>query len=244
MRPTAVSIGRAALSGSARPSRIAMPAKANSVTVWPSPQVRPCLTMSRKSLRRAAMLETAAIWSASSACCIPSRKPSPKTANMRFLKPRLDDGRIFGAARLSSSREDITDPGANDLARCRIGAAIEADVIGDPGRALQHHDAVAYFQRLGDGMGDEHGGLAVFLHQPHEFRAQAGGGGFVERGERLVAEQDAGIGGKGARDGNPLPHAAGQCVRKIALVTGEPKPAQPLLRGGAPLGRGQIEHLE
>ena len=46
MMPTAVSIGRATCSGMARPSRMAAPAKANSVSVWPSPQVRPCLTIS------------------------------------------------------------------------------------------------------------------------------------------------------------------------------------------------------
>jgi hypothetical protein len=61
MRPTAVSIGRATLSGIAWPSRMAAPAKTNSVSVWPSPQVRPCLTMSATWLRRAAMLETAAM---------------------------------------------------------------------------------------------------------------------------------------------------------------------------------------
>src|SRR5260370_14938888 len=32
--------------------------------------------------RRAARLDTAAIWSASSACCIPSRKPNPRIANI------------------------------------------------------------------------------------------------------------------------------------------------------------------
>ena len=46
MTPTAVSIGRAMLSGIAWPSRMAAPAKTNSVSVWPSPQVSPCLTIS------------------------------------------------------------------------------------------------------------------------------------------------------------------------------------------------------
>ena len=85
MTPTAVSIGRDRLSGMAWPSSSAAPAKANRVRVWPSPQVRPCRTMSPTWLRRAAMLDTAAIWSASSACCMPSRKPSPKIPNMRPL---------------------------------------------------------------------------------------------------------------------------------------------------------------
>jgi hypothetical protein len=61
MMPTAASIGRATVSGIACPSRMAAPAKQNSVSVWPSPQVSPCLTMSLTWVRRAAMLETAAI---------------------------------------------------------------------------------------------------------------------------------------------------------------------------------------
>src|ERR1700736_4100170 len=85
MTPTAVSIGRARLSGMAWPSSRAAPAKMNRVRVCPSPQVRPCLTMSPTWLRRAAMLDTAAIWSASSACCMPSKKPSPRIPNMRPL---------------------------------------------------------------------------------------------------------------------------------------------------------------
>src|SRR5690349_19487291 len=57
----------------------------NNVNVWPSPHVRPCLTISRTSVRRAAMLETAAMWSASSACCMPNRKPRPRIPNIRLL---------------------------------------------------------------------------------------------------------------------------------------------------------------
>ena len=57
----AILLGHAIPEGLARPSRIAMPAKTNRVSVWPSPQVSPCLTMSLTRLRRAAMLETAAI---------------------------------------------------------------------------------------------------------------------------------------------------------------------------------------
>src|SRR3954468_17316517 len=85
MTPTAVSIGRATPSGIAWPSRIAAPAKTNSVSVWPSPQVSPCLTISATWLRRAAMLETAAMWSASSACCMPIKNPSPRIPNIRPL---------------------------------------------------------------------------------------------------------------------------------------------------------------
>ena len=46
MTPTAASRGCASISGIAQPSTIAAPANENSVNVCPSPQVRPCLTMS------------------------------------------------------------------------------------------------------------------------------------------------------------------------------------------------------
>jgi hypothetical protein len=42
MMPTAVSSGREKCSGIAWPIRIAAPANTNSVSVWPSPHVRPC----------------------------------------------------------------------------------------------------------------------------------------------------------------------------------------------------------
>jgi hypothetical protein len=53
----AVSSGHAFVSGIACPNRTAAPAKANSVSVWPSP----CLTISASSLRRVAIEETAAL---------------------------------------------------------------------------------------------------------------------------------------------------------------------------------------
>src|SRR5436305_9159160 len=49
------------------------------------PPCQACLTISPISVRRAAIEETAAIWSASSACCIPSRKPNPRIPNISPL---------------------------------------------------------------------------------------------------------------------------------------------------------------
>ena len=37
------------------------------------------------SVRRAAILDTAAMWSASRACCIPSKNPNPRVANIAGL---------------------------------------------------------------------------------------------------------------------------------------------------------------
>src|ERR1700722_129454 len=63
-----------------------------------------------------------------------------------------------------SRREHLADPASNELALFRARFGVEADIVGDRGRAFQHHDAVADLKRFRDRMGDEDGGLAVFLH--------------------------------------------------------------------------------
>src|SRR6202021_4155988 len=94
----------------------------------------------------------------------PIDRPSPTL----ILPPR----RMFNRSRDNpSGRQHLADPAANELALLLIGSSVETDVIGDHRRTLQHHDAVADLQRFRDRMGDEHGGLAVLLHQPDEFGA-------------------------------------------------------------------------
>ena len=55
-------------------------------------------------------------------------------------------------------------------------------------------------------------------------------GHLVERGERLVAQQDIRLDREGARDRDALAHAAGQRVRIIVLVAGEAEPREPAPR--------------
>ena len=94
-------------------------------------------------------------------------------------------------------------------------------------------------------MGDEDGGLAVFLDQPDELGAQRPARHLVQRRERLVAEQDIGVGRKGARDRDALPHAAGQRMRIVVLV---PAQAERGRASACAVARrllgGHIEHLE
>jgi len=96
MMPTAVSIGRDRLSGMAWPSSRAAPAKTNRVRVCPSPQVRPCLTISPTWLRRAAMLDTAAIWSASRRMLHAEQKAEPQNSEhappalFRYIKYQIE----------------------------------------------------------------------------------------------------------------------------------------------------------
>ena len=76
---------------------------------------------------------------------------------------------LLPGASVSSNREHVADPASNELSFFLTGAAVKADVVGDLRGTFQHHDSVAYFQRFADRMGDEDGGLAVFLHQANEF---------------------------------------------------------------------------
>ena len=100
-----------------------------------------------------------------------------------------------------------------DLVLDRLAAGgprrfVEPRLVGDPRRAVKHHHAVADVHRLVDVMGDEHRGLAVLLDQADELGAKVAGGHLVERGERLIAQQNVGLDCEGPRDRHALAHAA------------------------------------
>ena len=125
-----------------------------------------------------------------------------------------------------------------------FASGAEPNVVGDA-RGPRHDDhALADLQGLVDRMRDEHGGLAVLAHEAREFLTQPLTGDLVERGERLVAQQNAGVGREGARDADALAHPAGQCVRIILLVAGKAEAREPELRHVAALGRGLVQHLQ
>ena len=60
--------------------------------------------------------------------------------------------------------------------------------------------------------------LLFCAHEPHELRPQVARGHLVERGERLVAQQQLGLDRERARDRDALAHAAGERVRIVVLV--------------------------
>ena len=126
----------------------------------------------------------------------------------------------------------------------RMPSAPEPDVVGDPRRAGHHNDAPADLQGLVDRMRDEHGGLAVLAHEAGEFLAQPLAGDLVERGERLVAQQNARIGREGARDAHPLAHPAGECVRKVILVARKAEPREPETAPLAAFGRRLVQAFQ
>ena len=61
MTPTANSSPRANPSGTAEPRKTTAPPNNSKVSVWPSPQVTPCLTIRPTDRSPAAMLATAAM---------------------------------------------------------------------------------------------------------------------------------------------------------------------------------------
>ena len=109
-----------------------------------------------------------------------------RQGDIGFARPQ-GQGRYAGACSIDSTRM---------MSSCTLRrsassvVAAKPRLIGDARRAVEHHHAVADFHRLVDLMGDEHRGLVVLAHQPHELGAQIARGHFIERGERLVAQQD------------------------------------------------------
>ncbi len=125
-----------------------------------------------------------------------------------------------------------------------VVAALEPRLVGDARRTVEHQHAVADLHRLVDLVGDEHRGLVALPHQAHELGAQIARGHLVERGERLVAQQNFRIDREGARDRHALAHAARERVRIVVLVAGEAEPRQPAPRGLLRLGRIGVEDLQ
>src|SRR6185436_4540410 len=66
----------------------------------------------------------------------------------------------------------------------------------------------------------------------------------VERGEGLVHQQDAWLGGEGARDGHPLPHAARQLRRIAPFETLQPDECDEVRGPFHPLRLGDAGDLQ
>ncbi len=99
-------------------------------------------------------------------------------------------------------------------------------LLDPPGLRRHHHGAVAQEQRLVDRMGDVDHRLAGLLPDAHQLGLQDHPVLRVERRERLVHQQHAGIGDEGARDRAALAHAAGQLVRIMVAELGKPDELQ------------------
>src|SRR5690606_21700028 len=105
-----------------------------------------------------------------------------------------------------------------------VAAALElrAHHLGLPARTpAEQEDLVGDVDRFLDAVGDEDHGLLLDLEQRQQVFLELAPGLLVDRGERLVHQQDVGVHGERPGEPDPLAHAAGQLVRIAVLETGE-----------------------
>jgi hypothetical protein len=93
----------------------------------------------------------------------------------------------------------------------------------DPARTWRKHDeSVGEIDRLVDVVSDEEGGEALPTPERLDLLLEGEPGEGVERAEGLVEEEDAGPGGEGSGEGDPLSHATRELGGKGSLVADEP----------------------
>ena len=119
-------------------------------------------------------------------------------------------------------------PVINSVSRdCVIpGGRVDADQLA----VAQHGDAARNLQHFGEAMADEDDRHALGRERSHDVE-QPVGLGLGERGRRLVHENDFGITGERARDGNDLALRDGKGPkRRIDIEIGAEPRKQPVAR--------------
>src|SRR5579883_1464310 len=96
------------------------------------------------------------------------------------------------------------------------------DLPDPPGMPGHHDDAVGEKDGLFDAVSDEEHGARIDAREPDQLLLHLDPGLRVERAERLVHQQNLGVDDVGARDRDPLLHAAGKLVGIGVLVAAEP----------------------
>ncbi len=108
-------------------------------------------------------------------------------------------------------------PGRDQLERART-RQVDGDHILDPAGTGGHdHHLVAEQDRLLDRVGDEQDRLVRPVEDAHQLFLHDDLGLRVQRGKRLVHEQDRTLHDQRAGQRHPLTHAAGQLLREMAL---------------------------
>ena len=128
---------------------------------------------------------------------------------------------------LAQVAPDLRDVAAEGLADDDLGGARARqldldDALHLAGPVGHHQDAVGELHRLGDVVGDEQRGLLELLLDLQHLVAEQQPRLLVERGERLVHQQDLRLRGERARHRDALAHAAGQLGRIAPLEAVEP----------------------
>ena len=141
----------------------------------------------------------------------------------------------------------------DQIAELRIEAVarlleVDRDLANDAARiGREQQDAVAHQHRFLDIVGHQDDALdrqLAVAPQFEEIGAQRFGGQHVERGERLVHQQDVGMHDQRAGKADALAHAAGQFARIGGFVAVEADEIDRRQRALADLGFGKAERLE
>src|SRR5690349_1601051 len=130
---------------------------------------------------------------------------------------------------------------AGNLGRVDAPGALMSDleVLDDPARAAaQQHHPVAEADGLAHVVGDEEHGQLLLAPDPLELVVQDVAGHRVQGAERLVHQQDVGVLGQGAGEGDALAHAAGELVRALVAEAPETDDLEQLLGALPALGAG------
>ena len=107
-----------------------------------------------------------------------------------------------------------------------------------------HHHLVAEQDRLLDRVGDEQHGLMCLVENLQQFLLHHDLGLRVERGERLVHQQDRPLHDQRARQRHALAHAAGKLPRQVALEAAQADRGEQRRGALIALGCGHAAHLE
>ena len=106
-------------------------------------------------------------------------------------------------------------------------------------RLAQHQDALAQEDRLLDVVGHDDGRQPGLLAQLHRQPLQVLAGQRVQRGERLVHQQQVGLLQQAAGDGRALALAAADLAGVLVPQLGDAQPLQPVVTwSGVMSGRG------
>ena len=183
--------------------------------------------------------------------------PGPGWASARSINSSMSaSGFVVGSAARSAPRvagveirdrqhnrvglDEVQPRDAGDeLGDIRVGR-VEDDLLRradlDDHAVLHDRDAVADADRLIEVVGDENGGLAEVLGQLAELVLQLAADQRVERAERLIHQDDFGIGGQRAGEADALLHAARELAGVALHPVAEADLAERGLGGAIALG--------
>ena len=189
----------------------------------------------------------------------PRTKPTCTDAAQQLVAPVLPRAHRAGACRrrlldrladflVQQLIERVAEPAellrGDEGGPARMRLVDRNDLLDAAGPRREHRDAVGQEHRLAERMGDEHDGLLAGGEQHRQILAEDHAGLLVERAERLVHQQRAGLKAERAGERRALAHAARQLRRIVPHEVAEARPppgpcapaapARPSARPGTP----------